>query len=133
MLDYAASRYQYSHPNHTAYHTATGLAEALIEAQQGRLLYERPSAETLWPDAFWKLMERRSLVVLDELATRERVSDHAYDSVKRLIDTRFGLPLVVLSNVSIARIGEVYDDRIASRLAAGTVVCIKGRDRRLRG
>lgn len=71
------------------------------------------------------------LVVLDELATRERVTDTHYEVVQRVIDKREGLPLILISNVDIKGIAAVYDARIASRCEAGTVVELAGDDRRV--
>jgi DNA replication protein DnaC len=107
----------------TAYYTATGLAEAVIDCQQGR--------GELHPPLFWQRLTEKVLVVLDEIGARERVSDHHYDCVKRLLDDRHARPLIVLSNLSLEQVANVYDSRIASRMAAGTIVQVKGRDRRL--
>jgi hypothetical protein len=38
---------------------------------------------------------------------------------------------VVLSNLELDTLAKVYDDRIASRLGAGTVAYLGGEDRRL--
>lgn len=70
------------------------------------------------------------LVVLDELGTRE-VKDTHYECVQRVIDLREGLPLILVSNHDADRIARVYDERIASRCQAGTVVELAGRDRRV--
>lgn len=70
------------------------------------------------------------LVVLDELGTRERVSDTQYDTVKKVLDIREHLPVILISNHPIDRIAEIYDARIASRCEAGTIVELEGGDRR---
>ena len=72
-----------------------------------------------------------NLIVLDELGTRERLSDAAYEALRRLLDARLGRPLVVLSNLDLDGIARVVDDRVASRLAGGTVVPVDGPDQRL--
>ncbi len=71
-----------------------------------------------------------ALTILDELGIREKITDTHYESVQRVIDMRRGLPLILVSNLSIAGIGRIYDARIASRCEAGTVVELRGRDRR---
>jgi hypothetical protein len=124
LLDHVAPAPPYYQNRPTSYQTASELAERVIEAQQGRL--------EVWVPDLWKMIRDDALVVLDELGARSRVSDHHYDCVKRLIDERLGRPLVVVSNLALDQVAEVYDDRIASRLAAGTVVLLKGDDRRLR-
>lgn len=71
------------------------------------------------------------LVVLDELGTRQNVSDTHYECIQRVMDMREGWPLIVVSNLNLAGIGDRYDDRIASRCSLGTVVKLHGKDRRL--
>lgn len=83
-------------------------------------------------ETFWKHVTQCELFVLDELATREKVSDFHYTAVKRVLDRREGKPLVVLSNATLAAVESIYDDRIASRLASGTVLNLDGEDRRLK-
>jgi DNA replication protein DnaC len=70
------------------------------------------------------------LVVLDELGTRQNVTDTHYECVQRVLDLREGYPLVVVSNLGLRDIARVYDARIASRCEAGTVVELGGEDRR---
>lgn len=114
------------------YFTAGGLCEVLIASQQGRLTWHHEArGGTLWPELWWERLRREPLVVLDEVGTRERVSDHHYDAVKRMLDERHRRPLVVCSNLGLNQIARVYDDRLASRLAEGTVVEVVGSDRRL--
>jgi DNA replication protein DnaC len=114
------------------YFTAAGLCEELIRAQQGRL-FGRQSGHPIWPEQLWAELGRTALVVLDEIGSREKVSDFAYETVKRVLDVREGLPLVAISNLDLATVAQVYDDRVVSRLAAGTVLRLQGQDRRLRG
>jgi hypothetical protein len=115
------------------YFTAWGLAEAAIQSQQGRMRRCDGAGDgyTVYPDEFWRQVGEEPLVVLDELGCRERVSDHHYECVRRLLDERIGLPLVAISNLPLSRLAQVYDDRVASRLGAGTVVGLGGEDRRL--
>lgn len=79
----------------------------------------------------WGTTSGALLVVLDELGTREKVTDTHYETVQKLIDLREGLPLILIANPDIAGIGRLYDARIASRCEAGTVVELKGKDRRV--
>jgi hypothetical protein len=123
LCDYAGGRYL----------TTYELAESLIRSQQGRLLwYQNGYGTTIHPEKFWEYLVKDAVVVLDELGARSNVSDFHYESVKRLIDCREGKPLVVLSNLNLDRIEKLYDDRVASRLSAGTVVKLLGEDRRLK-
>lgn len=123
LLDYAGGLY---------FSTST-LLEKLIQSQQGRLEWHQGGyGGVIWPEQFWNQIRRSPLVVLDELGARDKVSDHHFDSIKRLIDERESKPLVAISNLDLGRIGHLYDDRIASRLSSGTVVKLSGEDRRIR-
>ncbi len=82
-------------------------------------------------DATWKEWTEARLTVLDELGSREKVGDFVYNTTKQLIDVRAGKPLIVISNLDLNALGVLYDDRITSRLAAGTVVRVEGEDRRV--
>jgi DNA replication protein DnaC len=115
------------------YYTVGELAESLIESMAGRLTWQGAPgyAGTLWPKGLWERIADARLFVLDELGSRERVSDHQYDTLKRVLDKRHGRPLICISNLDLDAIEQVYDDRIASRLAAGTVFHLDGNDRRL--
>lgn len=79
----------------------------------------------------WNTWARQSVVVLDEIGARDRVSDFHYETVKRAIDEREGKPAVFISNKPLDDLAKIYDDRIASRLAGGTVMTIICDDRRL--
>lgn len=116
------------------YLTASGLCDLVAQAQQGRLeWYHEGHGGVLWPEKLWAKLARAHLVVVDELGSRDRVSDHHYECVKRIIDERQGQPLALASNHDIEALARLYDDRIASRIAAGTVLGLDGDDRRLKG
>lgn len=80
---------------------------------------------------FWSDWSEAKIAVLDELGARERVSDFHYETVKRAIDLRHDKPLVLVSNLTLGQIAKVYDDRIASRMAGGVVIEMRGKDRRI--
>jgi hypothetical protein len=101
----------------------------LIRAQRGDLASSTGS--TVFPETIWTRLQDAPLVVLDEPGCRTQVNDFHYETVKRVIDCRYGLPLIVISNHGLDEIARLYDDRVASRLAAGTVVKLEGADRRL--
>jgi len=70
-----------------------------------------------------------TLWCIDDFGTRT-VSEAAFDIVFELIDRRVGKPTIITSNLSLIEIGEMYDDRIADRLRAGTVIELTGESRR---
>lgn len=111
------------------------LCQELIDIEFGRKYSEGAENEgggrKIFPDGFWKGYARQPLVVLDEIGCRDRVSDQHYQTLKSALDKRAGRPLIVLSNLTLGRIEKLYDDRIASRLGAGTVIELGGADRRI--
>jgi len=125
LLDYSSGWYR----------TVPDLADELIEIAAGVRKTAGAAGEggglTITQSTFWERIEKQPLIVLDELGAKMSVSDHHYTAVKRLLDRRERKPLIVLSNLSPTEIATVYDDRIASRVASGTVVKLGGKDRRL--
>lgn len=122
LLDYAGGHYW----------AAADLCEELRRADAGRLETRRTGyGQTIWPEDMWEWIKKAPLVVLDELGCRDRVSDFQYETAKRVLDKREGRPLMVLSNLTLAVLAELYDDRFVSRLASGTVLELAGEDRRL--
>jgi len=72
-----------------------------------------------------------ALLVVDELARRERPSGSEADVVHLACSVREGRPFIAISNRTLSEISRIYDDAIASRLAAGTVFVLDGADRRI--
>jgi DNA replication protein DnaC len=79
----------------------------------------------------WEELKERSLVVLDDIALRDRVSDAQYEVMQKFLMIRQDRPTVITGNLSIGKIAKVYDDRVASRIAAGTSIEITGDDMRV--
>lgn len=79
-------------------------------------------------------IERKDLLVLDELGTRQSVGDLEYMTIKNVLDTRhrIGRSLIAISNHSPEVLTGIYDRRIVSRLTAGTIYHLQGDDRRVR-
>ena len=80
---------------------------------------------------FWHEWADARITVLDEIAIRENASDFQYECLKRALDAREGKPAIYISNLGLSRISDLFDDRVASRLAMGTVLALDGEDRRL--
>jgi len=76
----------------------------------------------------WRPWTKSNLTVLDDFGARQP-TDFQYDVLKKAIDTRHQKPAVFISNLNLEQIDALYDDRVASRLSAGTIVELKG-DRR---
>lgn len=114
------------------YYTVASLLAEYIQSQQGRLdWYREGRGGIIWPEQWWAQIYDAALVVLDELGCREHVSDAHYECVKRVIDERLGRPLILISNHDLQTIARIYDDRVFSRIASGTVFHLNGEDRRL--
>ncbi len=104
-----------------AFWTAEDLATFVVSHEPGEVQGE------------FEHIGKKALVVLDELATRERSSDLHYSAVKRLVDIREQRAhrvAIYISNVEPAELATVYDDRLASRLTCGTILELGGVDRR---
>lgn len=122
MLDYSEGKY----------FTTSELCQTVIDLNFGRLSWSKEGhGGTLTSDMFWRDVSSVPLVVLDEIGSRDRVTDHHYDAVKRVLDERMNRPLVLISNLSLEEVERLYDDRIASRMGAGTVMNVQGKDRRI--
>ncbi|UCC31269.1 MAG: hypothetical protein JSU86_03135 [Phycisphaerales bacterium] len=104
------------------------LREMVIQAQKDQLTW--PSGHPRTTGDIWKAWARAHLAVLDEVGQRCEPSQFEYEILKRCLDEREGKPLVVVSNCDLDAISGLYDDRIASRLAAGTLIELEG-DRRI--
>lgn len=122
------------------YETAATLTDTFRWAELGKLSGQQDSPGRLdfgWENStptaalLLKRIEVASLVVVDELGCRDKVTDHHYETVKKVIDRRAGKPLVVVSNLAAKALAAVYDDRIVDRLWAGTVIEFAGKSRRL--
>lgn len=108
------------------------LCECLIEIRDG-LDVGDTHARWVRPRTVWIDWRGAMLGVLDELALRAKASAAHYETLKRAIDDREGRPLVLLSNVPLPKLAEVYDDRIASRMGGGSLFAFdrSAADRRL--
>lgn len=110
------------------YFTVAGMCEELVAVMKGQVEY---AMTTDTPRRWWKRYADMECVVVDELGARAAVSDFQYESLKRAIDERQGRPAIFISNLMPDQLESVYDDRIASRLAGGTVIRFAGEDRRI--
>lgn len=103
-----------------AYHSVDSLADFTMQRESGEVAAE------------WERLAGKALVILDELAQR-RTNDLTYSVVKRMLDERefnAGNVGVYVTNLEPAALADVFDDRIFSRLTAGTVFHLDGPDRR---
>lgn len=103
-----------------AYHSVDSLADFTMQHQPGEVATE------------WERLAGKALVILDEIAQR-RTNELTYSVVKRMLDERefhAASIAVYITNLLPEDLADVYDDRIFSRLTAGTVFQLDGPDRR---
>jgi DNA replication protein DnaC len=88
-----------------------------------------PTKETY--AGFVEKIECATLIVIDEIDRMESVSDTRHENLTDLLDRREGMPLVLLSNSSPDQLGQMYGERVPSRMAKGTIWKMEGPDRRI--
>lgn len=81
---------------------------------------------------FVSRVDGASCVFVDDLGTRSP-TEAMYQALFDLLEWRKNKPLVITTNKGLGAIAALYDDRIASRLRAGTVIVMNGTDRRTGG
>ena len=82
---------------------------------------------------FWDRIASDDLIVIDELGGREKVGDLHYSTLKQILDTREAegeKRAIYITNLTIERLTELYDDRVCSRLCFGSRFELTGIDRR---
>jgi DNA replication protein DnaC len=82
----------------------------------------------------YDLCEQVDLLVLDDLGGG-KTTDWTADTLYRLVDTRWAYqrPIIATTNLTAPDLREAVGARVASRLAAGVQVALKGDDRRRAG
>lgn len=72
-----------------------------------------------------------SLLCVDDIGVRGD-SESQQSALLELLNLRHGLPTVITGNHDAKQLSQIFDARIASRLASGTVIHLTGPDRRLK-
>lgn len=75
----------------------------------------------------------KEMAVLDEIGERGKPTDLHYQAIKKFADCREfhkHSVAVYITNARPEELADLFDDRIASRLTAGTVFELEGKDRR---
>jgi DNA replication protein DnaC len=120
------------------YHTASGLCEMLIVADQQGIQWpgghitnlQTPEVGVWRSQHLWNHIKAHQLVVLDELGARGAATHTQRERIQTVMDLREGRPLILISNCGVKDLEHYYGDRIVSRATRGTVIEIAGRDRR---
>jgi len=91
--------------------------------------WREPPRLVRWtPQGWWRYVESRPLVVIDEVGLRDPTPT-AMDTLWEILERRVGRPLILTSNVppTSGGLGAIYDARIVSRIVeAGTVYEVRG-------
>lgn len=111
------------------------LADEFAMVRRGEFRDLRWTTEPKVYERDWiKMLEDERILIVDDIGRRSNESEHVRDTLIRVLNAREGgRPLVVVSNLTLDQLSESYDDRIASRLSAGTVINAEGDDRRVEG
>jgi DNA replication protein DnaC len=108
------------------------LCDALRRCKMGEYVWSGTHGQTqVDAEGYWVAWAKLRLCIIDEVGSRGDVSDHQYETLKAAIDARFNSPLVLISNLDLGQISRLFDDRVASRIGAGTVVSVEHTDMRL--
>lgn len=102
---------------YATYHTVDSLTDAFLHGNRADLEY---------------LLARAEVCVLDEIGAKNATPEGVYGAVKMFADLRETRPgTIYLSNLGPAGVARLFDERIVSRLACGTLLELRGSDRRM--
>lgn len=71
-----------------------------------------------------------TLLVIDEVGQRRDPTAWTDETIQRVLDDRIDKPTILIGNHDLADLAKVMDDRVVSRLSAGTIIHVDGEDRR---
>jgi DNA replication protein DnaC len=115
-----------SHLFATARHFAQRVADAKCKRLQNSAGYSVALHEV------WSEWSQAAVAVLDDIGSREHVTGSQYETLLDCLDQRKAKPTIYTSNLNREQLAKVYDDRISSRLSAGTICQVKGDKRQLK-
>lgn len=111
------------------------LAGLKIKADRGMAAHDFgvPDGLSTWDKMLhnWRLLP---LALLDEIGVGATAGDFKLDTLLEVLNARCNdpvKPLIVTGNLSPSDLPGMYDDRVASRVLAGTVYRLGGNDRRI--
>lgn len=106
---------------------------AMRLAKDGELsMYVNGTAVEYTRENWWRGIVSVGLVVIDEIGSGKS-HEWRNEALWNLLEKRKGRPLILTGNIDLDGLGEKFDERIQSRIAAGAPVTFQGRDMRLDG
>lgn len=114
------------------YHTAHGLCEKLIIADDRGIPWQTPGEAGIWrSEQLWRHIDLHPVIVVDELGVRGVATPTQRSRIQEVLDRREGKPLILISNFGLEELTKLYDERVISRAARGEVLYLSGPDRRI--
>lgn len=106
----------------------------LITARVDGITIQNEDGRTYQADeaAWWRRWSTKRLVVIDEIGLRT-ANEVRHEAMWQLLEHRRGLPTIVTGNLDAEGLTNTFDDRVLSRLLAGTWIRVGGVDQRLIG
>jgi DNA replication protein DnaC len=83
-------------------------------------------------ESWWRSIREAALFVVDELGSGTS-NEWRNETLWQLLEARKSKPLIMTGNLTLDELRTKFDDRIQSRIAAGTTLNFAGRDMRLDG
>lgn len=131
----AALFYAYVNQEHVVYRTFSEFCELIMACRRGdgTRTEWRGSQPVTWTEgSLWRAIEVCHVLVIDEIGLRSDLETRV-EILQRLLDLRVGKCTVLTGNILPEHFEQMFDVRVASRLAAGIVLEIEGDDRRGEG
>ncbi len=104
------------------------LCEKVGMAKGGRLL---DGTRPVHAPELYRRWKSAHVAVLDEVGVRDRPTETQYEVLYKCLEYRPAQPTVIVTNLKLGELTALYDDRIGSRLAGGTVIDFGEEDLRL--
>lgn len=117
-----------------AWYASSKVVQTLIDARRLGFVVvysaEHGQSYEIYPQQILRRCHESTLVVFDDVGTT-LPTEAGYEALLELINERAGKHTIFTSNLSPQEIRQSMDDRILSRMCAGHVIEVTGKDRRL--
>lgn len=110
------------------YMAAAEMMDGIRAARAKRLLSD--SSYDISETGLFGRWAASKLVVIDEVGQRRDPTAWTDSTIQRVLDDRIDKPTILIGNHDLADLAKVMDDRVVSRLSAGSIIHVDGEDRR---